>query len=94
MMKKQKLIVWGISVLAVACGMLLAGCGSAPSGASPKAAAVEADAQFFVGSAYYTGLGVELDLREAVYWWTKAAEQGHAVAQVNLGSCYHEGEGV
>ena len=30
----------------------------------------------------------------AVEWWTKAAEQGHAAAQNNLGSCYYEGEGV
>ena len=27
-------------------------------------------------------------------WWRKAAEQGHATAQYNLGVAYHNGEGV
>ena len=27
-------------------------------------------------------------------WYTKAAEQGHARAQCNLGTCYQDGEGV
>ena len=31
---------------------------------------------------------------EAVELWTKAAEQGHADAQINLGGCYAYGEGV
>jgi len=32
--------------------------------------------------------------REAVKWFRKAAEQGHAEAQNNLGVCYYRGEGV
>ncbi len=31
---------------------------------------------------------------EAAKWFRKAAEQGHAVAQYNLGAMYYEGEGV
>ena len=31
---------------------------------------------------------------EAVKWWRKAAEQGNAYAQYNLGNCYYHGQGV
>ena len=31
---------------------------------------------------------------QAVFWYRKAAEQGYADAQYNLGFCYCEGEGV
>jgi TPR repeat protein len=31
---------------------------------------------------------------EAVKWFRKAAEQGHAIAQYNLGNCYDNGWGV
>ena len=34
------------------------------------------------------------DYYEAVKWYRKAAEQGHAFAQTNLGLCYEEGKGV
>ena len=34
------------------------------------------------------------DHKEAVKWYTKAAEQGHARAQNNLGVSYENGEGV
>ncbi len=34
------------------------------------------------------------DYAEAVKWYQKAAEQGHAGAQNNLGVCYEYGEGV
>jgi hypothetical protein len=30
----------------------------------------------------------------AVYWYTKAAEQGNALAQHNLGLCYKYGRGT
>ena len=39
------------------------------------------------------GEGVPKDDREAVGWWRKAAEQGHAVAQFSLGSMYDLGRG-
>ena len=34
------------------------------------------------------------DYAQAVHWYRKAAEQGHAKAQCNLGFCYAEGHGV
>ena len=35
-----------------------------------------------------------MNKKKAVEWWTKAAEQGHAEAQCNLGRCYSDGDGV
>ena len=40
------------------------------------------------------GEGVPKDAAKAVEWYTKAAEQGHADAQNNLGVMYDTGEGV
>jgi len=37
---------------------------------------------------------VAKDAAEAVKWYRKAAEQGDAGAESNLGLCYYEGEGV
>ena len=42
---------------------------------------------------YYFG-GVAKDDRQAVYWYRKAADQGNANAQYNLGVMYENGEGV
>ena len=38
--------------------------------------------------------GVAKDDTEAVLWYHTAADQGHALAQFNLGFCYGEGVGV
>ena len=43
---------------------------------------------------YATGEGVPKDAVQAVAWFRKAAEQGHASAQSNLGAMYATGEGV
>ena len=43
---------------------------------------------------YDNGEGVPEDDREAVKWYTLAAEQGYADAQFNLGLMYANGEGV
>src|SRR5262249_59490290 len=40
------------------------------------ARAGHARAQFFAGTAYARGLGVEPDLARAIAWWSRAAEQG------------------
>ncbi|MDR0355461.1 MAG: sel1 repeat family protein, partial [Deltaproteobacteria bacterium] len=40
------------------------------------------------------GEGTEVDREKAVYWYKKAAEQGDARAQHNLGLSYYNGEGV
>ena len=43
---------------------------------------------------YDNGEGVPEDDAKAVSWYRKAAEQGHAKAQFNLGYMYAKGEGV
>jgi S1-C subfamily serine protease len=43
---------------------------------------------------YINGEGVPQDDAEAVKWYRKAADQGDAVAQNNLGACYDNGQGV
>ena len=40
------------------------------------------------------GQGVERDDAQALYWYTRAAEQGYAAAQYNLGWLYAKGQGV
>ena len=43
---------------------------------------------------YGTGRGVSQDHAAAMSWFRKAAEQGHAEAQYNLGVMYEDGRGV
>ena len=43
---------------------------------------------------YHEGRGIPKDDRQAVQWYRKAAEQGDAIAQFNLGLKYANGEGV
>ena len=38
--------------------------------------------------------GVEKDEASAAQWFTRAADQGHAKAQCNLGVCFKKGRGV
>ncbi len=42
----------------------------------------------------YGESGFEKSAEEAVWWYRKAAEQGHVCAQRLLGKCYADGEGV
>jgi len=51
----------------------------------PLADQGDSDAQFNLGQAYKLGRGVPADLRIAQSWYEKAAQQGHAQAQANLG---------
>ncbi len=48
------------------------------------AQAGHARAQYFVGTAYAGGLGVERDLAMAITWWFRAAEQGMREAEEAL----------
>ncbi len=43
---------------------------------------------------YRNGHGVPQGYAEAMGWWRKAAEQGNANAQYNLGLIYKNGQGV
>lgn len=55
----------------------------------------DADAQFTLGCNYYFGNnGYEVNHAEAAKWYRKAADQGHANAQYNLGNRYLNGQGV
>nr|WP_267405621.1 tetratricopeptide repeat protein [Gilliamella sp. B3976] len=47
-----------------------------------------------LGILYYEGDGVDVNKEKAIYWYTKAAEQGGRKAQNNLGVMYQQGEGV
>ena len=44
--------------------------------------------QYNLGVIYYEGLGVAKSSRDALMWWTVAADKGHAPAQYNLGALY------
>jgi TPR repeat protein len=43
-----------------------------------------AKAPLIVAGMYFVGKDVHKDYAKAVYWYSKAAEQGHAGAQYNL----------
>lgn len=63
--------------------------------ALPRATRGDASAQFVVGKIFdYGNGGVTLNHGTAVTWYRRAAEQGYAGAQFNLGNCYQLGEGV
>ncbi|GAB5389902.1 MAG: hypothetical protein Alpg2KO_28700 [Alphaproteobacteria bacterium] len=51
-------------------------------------------ANFYLGYAYQTGSGVKKDLRMAVAYYTRAADNGHAAAALNRGEMLAKGEGV
>ena len=44
----------------------------------------DAQAQYNLGWCYVNGDGVAKDLKQAVYWYRKAADQGHAEAKEAL----------
>ena len=51
-----------------------------------------AKAQNTMGAYYESGNGVDKDLWKAIYWYTKAAEQGHPNAQYHLAILYNKAE--
>jgi TPR repeat protein len=89
--------MWRVALLAIAL------CFSIPAGAqtfaelSARAEQNDAEAQFQLGLAYYYAeslLDVGGAYEDAAQWFRKAAEQGHAIAQNNLGAMYDKGMGV
>ena len=50
--------------------------------------------QFYLGVCFENGYGVAQDYAEAKKWYLKAAEQGHADAQNNLGTMFFAGSGM
>ena len=47
-----------------------------------------------LGNCYRDGIGVDKDMKEAVKWYRKAAEQGEAEAQYQLGISLLNGKGT
>ena len=43
---------------------------------------------------YENGYGMEKNYLEALKWYRRAADQGHATAQNNIGVMYKNGHGV
>ena len=55
---------------------------------------MDADVLFNLGYAFDTGDGAPVDKAAAVSWYRRAADKGHAKAQLELGRMYYEGDGV
>jgi uncharacterized protein len=55
---------------------------------APLAEHGDLEAQNYLGLLYDKGQGVQQDTKKAAYWYNKAADQGYAMAQNNLGSLY------
>lgn len=53
-----------------------------------------AEAQFDIGYAYYTGEGISRNYTSAAMWFKRSAKQNFAKAQYNLAYCYMNGHGV
>lgn len=58
------------------------------------AQAGNATAQFYLGSRYQRGQGVERSATQAFTWFKAAADQGLSAAQLNVGRMYADGIGV
>jgi len=68
---------------------------AALSSESEDSSSTDAQAAFDTGYRFLKGRdGVSRDYRQAVEWFSKAAELGHAEAQYNLGELYNKGRGV
>jgi len=52
------------------------------------------EAQFHLGQRFAQGKGVEKDETQAVYWFHRAADLGHAEAQRNLAFAFLSGKGI
>ena len=55
----------------------------------------DSESQYKLGTMYYQGIGLKRpDFRRAVFFFSRAANNGYAPAQVKLGLLYWRGEGV
>lgn len=52
------------------------------------------EAQYYIGSIWYAGYGVNIDLNKAFEWYLKAAQNDYPEAQYNISQMYFTGEGV
>jgi hypothetical protein len=51
-------------------------------------------AQYLIGFAYESGLGVSKDEIEAAKWYRRAADAGHDIAQWHMGDMHRDGRGL
>ncbi|KAJ3125746.1 hypothetical protein HK098_008268 [Nowakowskiella sp. JEL0407] len=49
---------------------------------------------YLLGTCYYNGFGVAKDYKNAVKWYSRAADEGNPFAQNSLGDCFNNGYGV
>ena len=54
----------------------------------------QVEAQFTLAEAYYLGKGTGKNLKQALFWYERAAQQGHLKAQRALGAMSELGEGT
>ena len=93
---KQGIIAGIVLVFLIICGTVIFSRGEntpviTPPQPAPQPIVTETPKQLYnKGLRYYEAK----DYNQAVYWYQKAAEQGHAGAQCNLGFCYEKGLGV
>lgn len=59
-----------------------------------KAQAGDPQAQYELGTLYYTGQEVETNLELGANWFLKSAQQGLSKAQLAIGRCYFYGRGM
>ena len=64
---------------------------SAPARAQEALETGDAQAQYDLAMKYHEGQGVKQSYKKAKQWLEKAAEQGHADAQFNLGALHKDG---
>ena len=81
------------AVIAVFLAAIFTGCGE-PDAEIVIPEGMDAEAVYQLGVRYDAGYGVKQDKKLAVQYFRKAAEQGHAGAQVDLGAALFSGEGV
>src|SRR4051812_23805636 len=62
-----------------------------PAELKSKAEAGDATAMYWLASRYETGWGIPQDVKEALRWYTAAAEKKDASAMKSIGRIYHEG---
>lgn len=82
----------GAAVLALAVATSFAQAGIDP-GLLTRANGGDAAAQVQVGETYAEGKGVARDPRQAVEWFTKAADKGNIGAELHLAVLYRDGAG-
>lgn len=94
--QKQKGMVWVLLATAVMLMGRIALAGETPSVEETLLQARNGDpeAQFVLGGIYSMAHGVGRDIKQSVFWHTRAAMGGHAEAQYTLGLLYENGDGV